>query len=157
MVLNKHPEMWSELGDLARRAKAAWLDLIAGEDLLLRESVSRHLEAMEADLGLAEASPLERLLVERIIACWLQTHYAEAAFIQVEGTNGTALARLLKCQDKAQRRLLAAINQLALLRKLLMPTQKPCRPGPHRGATAPAKQPRPFGLACRGCEVEVIY
>jgi hypothetical protein len=46
MVLDAHPEAWSSYGDLARRAKAAWLDLIAGEDLLLRESVSRHLEAL---------------------------------------------------------------------------------------------------------------
>jgi hypothetical protein len=127
MVLNKHPEIWSEYGDLARRAKAAWLDLIAGEDLLLRESVSRRLEAMEAELGHAEASPLERLLIGRIAACWLQTQHAEAAFIQVEGTNGTAPARLLKRHDRAQRRLLAAIKQLALLRKLLKPTQSPTK------------------------------
>ena len=124
MVLDAHPEAWSSYGDLARRAKAAWLDLMAGEDLLLRESVSRHLETIEADLGLAQASPLEKLLIERITACWLQTHYAEAAFIRMEGSNGTAPARLLKRQDKAQRQLLAAIKQLALLRKLLKPVPR---------------------------------
>jgi hypothetical protein len=80
---------------------------------------------MEADLGLAEASPLEQLLIERITACWLQTQHAEAAFIQMEGTNGTAPARLLKRQDKAQRHLLAAIKQLALIRKLLKTAQSP--------------------------------
>jgi hypothetical protein len=74
---------------------------------------------MEAELGLAQASPLERLLIERITICWLQTHYAEAAFIRMEGTNGTAPARVLKRQDKAQRQLLASIKQLTLLRKLL--------------------------------------
>jgi hypothetical protein len=78
---------------------------------------------MEAELGLAEVSPLEKLLIERITACWLQTQHAEAAFIRMQGTNGTAPARLLKRQDKAQRHLLTATKQLALIRKLLKPAQ----------------------------------
>jgi hypothetical protein len=151
MVLNKHPEMWFEYGDLARRAKAAWLYLIAGEDLLLRESVSQHLEAMEADLGLAEASPLERLLIERITTCWLQTHYAEAAFIQVEGTNGTAPDRLLKRRDQAQRRLLAAIKQLALVRKLLKPAQSPAKLAMKR-----LPQLQPSSQDCSGLPAEAV-
>jgi hypothetical protein len=126
-VLDTHPEIWSDYGDLARRAKAAWLDLIAGEDLLLRESMSRHLEALEGELGHAEGSPLEKSLIERITACWLQTQHAEAAFIRMEGSNGTAPARLLKRQDQAQRRLLAADKQLALVRKLLKPAQSPAK------------------------------
>jgi hypothetical protein len=62
-------------------------------------------------------TPLERLLVEVIISNWLQTHFADAAYAQA-GTQTTpaALRELQKRQDSSQRRHMAAIKQLALVR-----------------------------------------
>jgi hypothetical protein len=48
---------------LARQSQAAWLQLIAGPNLLLRESVERKAEQLRAELAGPEPSPLEGVLV----------------------------------------------------------------------------------------------
>src|SRR4051812_5496056 len=64
-LLDAHPEIWQRCGDLALQAQAAWLRLISGPDLLLRESLQRKLEQLKSDLAGTDPSPLEKLLVER--------------------------------------------------------------------------------------------
>jgi hypothetical protein len=79
-ALDANPKLWQSYGDLALQAQAIWLDLIAGKDLALQECVLRKLEAMRADLAGPAPTPLEKLLVERVAACWLQTMYADALY-----------------------------------------------------------------------------
>jgi hypothetical protein len=119
--------VWQEYGDLAAQAQEAWLQLLAGTDYLLAESVRLKLAALRQELGAEGSSPLEKLLVERIVACWLQTHYADALYAQAKGPQSTTSVRqeLMKRQDSSQRRYLAAIKQLALVRKLLKPALSP--------------------------------
>jgi len=126
-ALEGDPSLWQEYGDLAAQAQEAWLQLLAGTDYLLAESVRLKLDALRQELGAAGASPLEKLLVERIVACWLQTHYADALYAQAKGPQSTASVRqeLMKRQESSQRRYLAAIKQLALVRKLLRPALSP--------------------------------
>ena len=121
------PSIWQEYGDLAAQAQEAWLQLLAGTDHLLAESVRLKLAALRQELGAECASPLEKLLIERIVACWLQTHYADALYAQARGPQSTASVRqeLMKRQESSQRRYLAAIKQLALVRKLLKPALSP--------------------------------
>jgi len=121
------PAVWQQYGDLAAQAQEAWLQLLAGTDHLLAESVRLKLGALRHELGAEGASPLEKLLIERIVACWLQTHYADALYAQARGPQSTASVRqeLMKRQESSQRRYLAAIKQLALVRKLLRPALSP--------------------------------
>ena len=121
------PSIWQEYGDLAAQAQEAWLQLLAGTDYMLAESVRLKLGALRHELGAEGASPLEKLLIERIVACWLQTHYADALYAQARGPQSTASVRqeLMKRQESSQRRYLAAIKQLALVRKLLRPALSP--------------------------------
>jgi hypothetical protein len=126
-ALEADPAVWQEYGDLAAQAQEAWLQLLAGTDYLLAESVRLKLGALRRELGAAGASPLEKLLIERIVACWLQTHYADALYAQAKGPGSTPSVRqeLMKRQESSQRRYLAAIKQLALVRKLLKPALSP--------------------------------
>src|SRR4051794_11445512 len=61
-ALDANPWVWDRYGDLAQQSQAAWLRLIAGPDLLLRESVERKAAQLRAELAGPEPSPLERLL-----------------------------------------------------------------------------------------------
>jgi hypothetical protein len=124
-VLEQHPELWQRYGDLARQAQAAWLQLIAGPNLLLREAVERKAEELGAELAGHEPSPLERLLVERIVACWVQTQYADAAYAQFQGPSPAQHTAALKRQAGAQHRYLYAIRTLATVRKLLRRAPSP--------------------------------
>ena len=83
MLLDATPEVWRAYGDLARVAEDAWVELVAGPNLLLKESLRRKLAELKSELlSDPAASPLEQLLVERVAAGWLQTAYADAAAAQ---------------------------------------------------------------------------
>ena len=120
-VLDADSSLWEQYGDLALQAQFGWIDLLAGDDLLLREAVMRKLKDMRGDLCGLNPSPLEVLLVERVLACYVQTAYADATYAGARGPESTAPLRqeLLRRQESAQRRYLAAIRNLALVRKLL--------------------------------------
>lgn len=125
-AIDEEPSLWSTYGDLALQSQTAWLNLIAGQDLLLSECVQRQLASLREDLAGSDPSPLERLLVERVAACWLQCHYADALFAQsASQADGAMRQELLKRQESAQKRYLASLKQLALVRKLLRPAVSP--------------------------------
>jgi hypothetical protein len=69
-------------GNLARQAEYALIDAAAGKNLALQEALRRKLELLRAELAGPTPMPLERLLVERVAACWLQLHYAEMLVAQ---------------------------------------------------------------------------
>jgi hypothetical protein len=126
-ALDADASIWQTYGDLAFQARAAWLSMLAGKDLLLYESVERKLDELRAELAGPDPSPLEKLLVERVAACWLQTMYADALYAQAKGPGATpgVLRELMRKQESSQRKYLAAIKELALVRKLLKPAVSP--------------------------------
>jgi hypothetical protein len=125
--LDDNPSVWSQTDDLAVQAQELWLQLLAGKDLLLEESVRRKLEELRVELAGCSPSPLEQLLVQRVLACWVQSYYADALYAQARGPDATAAVRqeLIKRQESAQRRYLASVKQLAIVRKLLKPSVSP--------------------------------
>ncbi len=124
-TLDEHPETWAGFGDLAAHAQAAWIRLVAGQNLLLHESLLRKAEALGAEVAGADATPLERLLAERVAATWLQINYADATYAQYTGSCAVTLRELLRRQEAAERRHQAAVKQLALVRKLLRRAPSP--------------------------------
>ena len=77
-LLAEYPTLWQRYGDLAAQAESAWVNLAAGTDLHLRESLLRQAEALREELAGPAPSPVERLLVERVVACWMQMAYFDA-------------------------------------------------------------------------------
>ncbi|HVK15146.1 MAG TPA: hypothetical protein VM597_40780 [Gemmataceae bacterium] len=122
-LLDADPELWRHYGDLAGHAKSAWLDLLAGPDLALREAAERKVAELEEELAGPDPSPLERVLAQRAAACWVQVHHADALYARAAGSGVPAagLRELLARQESAHRKLLAAIKQLAVVRKLIRP------------------------------------
>jgi hypothetical protein len=109
-------------GDLARQAERSLLNAAAGQNLSYREAVLRKMELMRAELAGPEPAPLERLLVERIVACWLQLHYLDVRLAQSEAKlTMEQLDHLEGRRDRAHRRYLSAIKTLATVRKLALP------------------------------------
>jgi hypothetical protein len=114
-LLDKHPCLWRKAGDLTRHVEDLLLGMIAGQSLFTREAALRHLKVMRADLSESSPSPLEKLLIDRVCVCWLQVHAADIAGVNM--TNFDTLRR----QNASQTRYLAAIRQLAVVRRLLRP------------------------------------
>jgi len=132
-LLDESPQIWHALGDLAGHAGRAWVDLAAGTDLALSESIVRKIAALKAELTGPASSPLENLLVNRVVACWIQAHHADAVFAQSKGRDLSLaqLDHLQKRQERAGRSYLAAIKALAVVRKLTPAAPRPPATGRH--------------------------
>jgi hypothetical protein len=121
-LLDHHPEIWSVYGDAAFHARAAWIDVIGGADLALKESLGRKAAAMRNELVGPSSSPLEGLLAERVVASWLQLAQAEATVAQATNSTMKQVAFAEKRLDAAHRRHLNAIGALATLQRLIPST-----------------------------------
>jgi hypothetical protein len=122
-LLDKCPELSRFYRSLAQTARDALVRCIGGEkNLAVQECYTRMLDAMGQELAGPECLPLERLLVERIVMCWLHLYYAETLYVQ----NMAALTlRQSEFHQKritlAHNRYLAAIRTLAQVRRLGVP------------------------------------
>jgi hypothetical protein len=128
-ALDAHPEVWRRYGDLAARAREVWVRMAAGDNLLLRESLERRLAELEAELQPEGASPLEGILIGRVVASWLQVAHADLVASQSDSAAPAVQAQAVRNQGSAQRRLLEAVRQLTTVRKLLRPALPPPSPG----------------------------
>jgi hypothetical protein len=127
-LIDLEPALWLDLGQLGEIAEESWLSVVSGEDRVLRTGVRHKLDALKADIGHATASPLERLLIDRVGLTWLTLHYVEIMKAQlmkrheVDYAAGEYLDRRV---NTAQKRYLAAIRALATVRRLLTPQPTP--------------------------------
>ena len=118
-VLDCNPQIWQRIGDLAAHARLTLVRLIANGDKLLFESIQRQARDMESQLLGTSPSLLERLSVQRVVACWLQLQYADA--MVCTANDQLAQAKFWSVhQDRAHRRYTSAIKQLTAVRQLLL-------------------------------------
>jgi len=146
-VLDRRPELWRRLGDLAAHVELAWVTEVAGTNAALAEMLTRKVSELKRELGGPAPSPLERLLIDRIAACWLQIHHADLAAARPVDATAEGRERLRKRHAAAERRYSGAIEALARVRWLL-PTGG--MPGPGSG-----EQPQEPG-AVEGEPVDVV-
>jgi hypothetical protein len=109
-------------GELAEVVELSFLRAMAKDDLAFQAAARQKLEQLRADLMGAVPSPVERLLAERVAACWLQVQDAEMRYAQAQGDltlrQGDYHQRRM---DAANRRYLAAVKALAVVRRLAVP------------------------------------
>lgn len=122
-LLRDNVSLWQSCGDLARCARDAQLDLLASGNLLVRESVLCKMQAIEEQLKDQNDSPLVGLLVERIGLCWLQAYSADIKLAESSGSSAAHDRFLRRRAETAHRQYMAAIKQLATVRKLLAPSR----------------------------------
>jgi len=122
-VREKLPRTWEAYADLVRHAEGAFLTLAAGENALLRAALTGRLSQLRAELAGPSPSPVERLLVERVVLCWLAMYYEDAQDAQ-QGAKAPSWPASLNRQRRAevaQRRFLAAVRTLETVRRLAGP------------------------------------
>ena len=108
-------------GDLAKQAQLTLIEKFSTSNLLLRESLPRKLDNLRRELGGPAPTALEKLVVDRIVACWLHLHHLEHVYAQKDSMSLELGTYYEKSIGQAQRRYLAAIRCLALIRRLAIP------------------------------------
>jgi len=107
------------VADLAQHAQRAQIDLAAGKDQLLRESLVRKLDELKRDLGRDNGDQLEALMIERIAISWLRAAHADLMATRTLDVDLRQAKFLQHRANEAQRSLTSAIRELATLRRLL--------------------------------------
>jgi hypothetical protein len=122
-MLEGHPQLWRVAGDLAY---AAVLNIVAKLDAgpLVTESLKHSWVARKDELGYPSAPPLERLLIEQVVLCWLHLHIIEIEYTSVMNEPIPAISadHWERRLSTAQRRYLRACEALARIRKLARTT-----------------------------------
>jgi hypothetical protein len=144
-VLDAHPDLWRRYGDLARDLRSAWLRLAAGGELLKVACVRKYVAEMERELTGPAASRLEKLLAERVIACWLQLQLGDAeAAVAAKGSNAGLRKDAVARQALAERMFEKASKALATHQALVKPRLSPIDLAQPVAETAPAARRSEF-------------
>jgi hypothetical protein len=142
-ILDRHPEIWHQLGDLAGHAERTWLSLYAGKDFAIRASAERKVAALRTDLLGVFPSALERLLVDRIIASWLRVAHLTLAAGLSNAMPAGQRDMIERRLERAEKQHVAAIRSLAVLRRLETSTSP--RGNPTASHLAPESAAEPKG------------
>jgi formamidopyrimidine-DNA glycosylase len=125
-VRESAPEVIARASDVGRRAQHLLIETASGGNLLTHYALSGRLDAMREEVAGENPTPLEVLLTERVVACWMLVQLFDALMAgqlwkgaPSENRIGAgALRHYLRWQDLANRRFLAAVQALARVRKL---------------------------------------
>lgn len=121
-AFDKFPVLVRSLGgDLAQQAIEVLLKTMFPKQLAAREAVRKQVATLRAGLAGDKPNPLERLLVERIVVCWLHAYHADVLYGQAGSITFAQGEYLQRQQDRAQRHYLSAIKSLATVRRLALP------------------------------------
>ena len=116
-LLDETPELWRQVGDLAKHVESAWMKLLAGNDLFTMECIQRGAEQLCQDLLGDDPTPIERHMVERIVASWLQVQHA--GVLAASSRDVTEFQRNVRRKrlENARKYHLTAVNQLYKIRR----------------------------------------
>lgn len=118
-LLDERPDLWHKAGDLARYAEATWVDVITDGSALIKESVSRIITEKKESLLGKNPTAIESLLVDQIIACFLEVQFYLTQADSATGNSLALSALRLKRLESSQKRYLSSIRSLAQLRALV--------------------------------------
>jgi hypothetical protein len=118
------PEVIARCSNTARRYRGILAKVTSGGDPLIKEAIQERAARLAAEVAGENPSPLEALLSERIASLWVLVELQEAllaAWYAPDNNNRADpgfLLKMAKLQESANRRYLAAIRELARVRKL---------------------------------------
>ncbi len=115
-LLNSNDALWHQLGDVENTTEAMLIEACGGS-AASRESVRRSVAAMRQSLLGEQPTPLQRMAVGRVVACWLFVNFVDrwSAWSIKQGGRGSSLAKLLEASEK---RYQISLRSLKLVQRL---------------------------------------
>jgi hypothetical protein len=127
LVRSSSVEVIERASDIGRKAGRMLARSAAGGDPLVEEALYVKLDAMRAEIAGKDPAPLEALLTERGVSLWMLTallevlvaaQYRRGAAMASRRASPTYIIQQSRILEGATRRYLAAIRELARVRKL---------------------------------------
>ena len=124
-VRESSPEIVREASDIARRGQWGLIKTAAAGDPLTEEALVARLDLMRREIGGPAPTPLEVLLIERVVSCWILLELLElltsAQLMVVDESQRiphSFLKFYLGWQEQVHRRYLSTVRELAKVRRL---------------------------------------
>ena len=125
-LLEASPAVIARASDIGRKSQRRLIEEASGRDPLTELALSGRLDMMREEIAGENPTPLEVLLTERVVSCWLLVELFErlmAAQLWKETPDEKRVTErelryYLRWQESANSRFLAAMRELARLRKL---------------------------------------
>ncbi len=114
-------KLLEEYGDLAGKCENTLIRAYTGKNLFYHQGIKDRVRNMREDLEGPNPNPLESILIERIVCCWIQAHHADILSATRQNPTIQQGDYFQRRQDQATRRFLQACKALAQVRKLLGP------------------------------------
>ena len=118
-------EIVAECSDIAGRGHLVLAETMAAGKPLMQEAILVRLDLMRAEIAGENPTPLEVLLMERVVSSWLVVEVLEALMnAQLKRGEGVPRASIsylkfvIRWLESANHRYLASIRELARVRKL---------------------------------------
>jgi hypothetical protein len=120
---NESNPLLSGLRDMRRRTFVILplMALVFVNPLVFKEALIRKMELLRAKLAGSNPTLIERLLVERVVACWLQVHDADLRYAQAKELSAKWGEYYQRRMNHSHKRYPSALKTLALVRKLAVP------------------------------------
>ena len=125
LVRDSSPEVIAEASGIARRAESMLAKTISAGEPLMHEAIQERMRQMRAEIAGEDPTPLEVLLTERVVAGWLLVEVLEGLIAAQYHRDVNAhrvppghIIQQSRILESATRRYLAAIRELARVRKL---------------------------------------
>jgi hypothetical protein len=129
LVRASSPEVIAEASGIARRTEWMLVKTISAREPLMEEGLQERTHQMRSEIAGENPTPLEVLLTERVVAGWLLVEVLEGLIaaqyqrdvdVKAHRVPPTHVIQQSRILESATRRYLAAIRELATVRKLRM-------------------------------------
>lgn len=117
------PGLWRTFFDFSLMTQRSAIEKMAS-DAITQASIKANVDEVKQQLGYAEATELERLLIENIISAWLYFQWVDFQVKNYIGKDGVRYTEIEFWERRlmlAQSRYLRACEMLARVRRLLAP------------------------------------
>jgi hypothetical protein len=126
---DRSPTLYQEIFGLSAMLRQTSLDVVT-TNAVGQAAIRRETQALADALGYTHAPPLQQILIDNILACWLRCHWTELQLAACDRIPRTPAQRTAAQHapyweqrlSAAQRRYLHAVESLAGLHKLQRPT-----------------------------------
>jgi hypothetical protein len=122
-AFEEYPGLWLVVGDLAHNAATHIIDTVNGPESW-KLSLRQGWEELQGELGAADATPIEKLLIQQVALAWIRLYIVEYASAELAtgGLTASSADYREKRLNAAQRRFLRACETLARIRKINLQT-----------------------------------
>ena len=119
LAFRDNPDLWRSVGDMARQSEGRLIDGMTDQPAA-RVAILHGVTRMRDALGEEEATPIECLLIDQVILCWLNLNWVQHTYAGIMAKSITLTIGVYweKRLSTAQARYMKAIETLAKVRRL---------------------------------------